>query len=1111
MRTGRPRSQDGQLLIGIHIYQRLIVLSNYISRVMRQVMRKLKTSIYILYSLILCSSILTSNAYSSIDLGDYEGRPIASVEVVLEGVPRNATTEAELRTLLLVAPNTSQGYSAIRIRDSIQALFDSGRISNARVEVTPVNNNRPPLRVRFFVRPQVRVGDVNFDLPANLPAGISADEIRARLNLVAPGARASEQTLRNDADLIQVYLRDRGFYRATVDYTQKIDPSGTRAAVTYHINPGEQARVSDFNIRIDGLNVARVKPAIKLQPGAAFSRTLLGEDISRIRREIIDLGYLAPQLNEEKIELDSTRNTISINLTGAVGPKVNVKVEGYEFSDRKQRELLPIKREGTIEQSAIVEGERRLRNELQEEGYFFAVVQATCSINPVPKSVAINGTAEACGQLNPTELSNRSVDILYDIDLGRRFKLTDIRITGTDRLSIDEISGKLRTQEANVLGIIPLLGYGRGYTSREMLLSDQRTITAQMRDIGYRRATVEVRQGASINGESLIITFVVNEGPLTRVAGIEVRGNKIYTESKLKEQLKRTVIDAPYSPTQARADGDQILNLYAQNGYFDTNVDVAIVDLPKKGNEEQVRLIYEVKEGEKVFINRVVINGNVQTRRESIIEAIPLREGKALRADQLTESERILYNTDAFRQVIIRTEPAGETASGFKKRDVIIDVEELKPRIMNYGFGYSTDRGPLGLFDIRHVNLFGKLHQAGVRVRASQRQQIVRLEFFDPRFHREGQARFSPLSVSLQYSRDTNVTRFFRSTIDRGRGGIVQRLNKEGEPVNILGQTVGEPTINRLGLNVETQRAIGNPQHNNLFIRYNFEDVRLFKIDSLLIAPILQPDQAIRLSRFGLSFVRDTRVNDEGRYSQFEATSGELLSLDYSLALRQLGGNISFNKFQTTYRRYHKLRSDAKTGIGGTVLAFGLNLGMSNLFNPRDRNGNQIIDIVDKTLPISERFFSGGSTTLRGFGYEEAGPRLYVRPQGTFFNTEGEQVDLGPFTVPIGGNALAVVNLEARIPLKRNFQVVPFYDGGNVFREIGDIFGREVDPNEDINLRPAWTNTIGLGFRLKTPFGPLAIDYGYLLNQQRFLDPTTGRDELNLKQGQIHLRFGQAF
>ena len=65
-------------------------------------------------------------------------------------------------------------------------------------------------------------------------------------------------------------------------------------------------------------------------------------------------------------------------------------------------------------------------------------------------------------------------------------------------------------------------------------------------------------------------------------------------------------------------------------------------------------------------------------------------------------------------------------------------------------------------------------------------------------------------------------------------------------------------------------------------------------------------------------------------------------------------------------------------------------LDLANLFNPRDREGDGQIDEIDRTLPISERFFSGGSTTLRGFGFEEAGPREAIIPEGVFRDQDGE-------------------------------------------------------------------------------------------------------------------------
>jgi outer membrane protein insertion porin family len=167
------------------------------------------------------------------------------------------------------------------------------------------------------------------------------------------------------------------------------------------------------------------------------------------------------------------------------------------------------------------------------------------------------------------------------------------------------------------------------------------------------------------------------------------------------------------------------------------------------------------------------------------------------------------------------------------------------------------------------------------------------------------------------------------------------------------------------------------------------------------------------------------------------------------------------------------------------------------------------------TLPISERFFAGGSTSIRGYEFEQAGPRFVVVPSGQFRDKNNKPISLDPFSVPIGGNALAIVNLEARIPISKLLQAVPFYDGGNVFRKAGDILNTPISSTVlDNNLRALWSNTVGFGLRIKTPFGGnFAIDYGYLLNPPTFLIPqsTGGNANFRLRQGQLHFRFTQAF
>ena len=99
--------------------------------------------------------------------------------------------------------------------------------------------------------------------------------------------------------------------------------------------------------------------------------------------------------------------------------------------------------------------------------------------------------------------------------------------------------------------------------------------------------------------------------------------------------------------------------------------------------------------------------------------------------------------------------------------------------------------------------------------------------------------------------------------------------------------------------------------------------------------------------------------------------------------------------------------------------------------------------------------------------------------------------------MPLGGDAMVILNFELRYPLTKQLRLVPFYDFGNVFKTISDIsFG-------------GMTNTIGLGLRLNTPIGPVGIDYGFLLDPPSFTSATG----LILKQprGVIHIRFGQTF
>src|SRR5262249_36900451 len=117
------------------------------------------------------------------------------------------------------------------------------------------------------------------------------------------------------------------------------------------------------------------------------------------------------------------------------------------------------------------------------------------------------------------------------------------------------------------------------------------------------------------------------------------------------------------------------------------------------------------------------------------------------------------------------------------------------------------------------------------------------------------------------------------------------------------------------------------------------------------------------------------------------------------------------------------------------------------------------------TVPISERFFAGGSTTLRGFNLDCAGP-LDVQPKTPESENQPRRLNCGgpsdsEYYAPLGGNALMIANLEVRVPLTTTFSFVPFYAAGNVFPTISTI------------KFSSFTTTLAAGLRHNAPMGAL--------------------------------------
>ncbi len=1086
--------------------------------------------IYLMLAVVAFSILQTSPIRAQ---AKFEHQAIAKVDISLGGDEINDVSTEPFRSIISEAIGNT--YSATRLRDSIQALHSTGKIESVIIEAAL--NASAGVDLKYTIKRKRQAEKVSIEIGRTVGTQVKEQDLMFKLNLLSPGSTYTELELQNNADQILDYLRAHGFYRSEVKYVQNALPRDNLVSIIFQVTPNEQAKVRSFKVNIDGYEKPIPAGYLSLEPGEYYEQEKLDRDVEKIKAILRKSDYTSPELDEPRVSYDSDANTVAIDMSGKVGPTVKVTVEADKdkLSERLLNRILPVKRDGSLDYAAIVEGERRLESYYQEKGFFFADATPICSVDPPivdsRDNQFPNNTEFLCSVLRSTDLGQKTVTVNYKVDKNRKLKLVSLRIRGTDVLPIDEIRTVLESQEANALGIIPLFGYGRGFTSSVILERDAGTIRSLMSELGYRDAQVRVNQGVSPNGEDLIITFQVEPGPPTSVESVKITGNKSISTNELTAQIP-DLTTGKYSRARVRNAAQKIGKFYSDHGYFDARITSSITEITPQRSDDERKISVEFKienEGRRVVINRLMVTGNEKTKDEAILHTTTLRKGDFLRSADLYSSEQNLYASDAFDRVEIKPEPAGNAPNGDRLTDVVVSVNEQPSRLLIYGGGYSTDLGFNGFFDIRHVNLFGNLWQGGARVRWSQLQQLVQFDFVNPRFTHDGDRRYTPLTISLQYQRDSTVTRFFRSAFDKGTFGIVQRIDENGNPIDVYGNRVGSPTINRLSLSAETSRTISRKNRSILFVRYRFEDVRLANVESLLIKDLLIPDSRVRISGPGITFVRDTRVNcskryslleliakgepsDKCRYNATDPTNGDYLTVDYNVSFTQLGANFGFQKFQANYRKYYTFPQ-----LKNTTVAAQLMLGLANVFAGGDRFTDPQLSGLNGILPISERFFAGGSTTIRGFDFEEAGPRVVIAPVGTFLDSNRQPVTLQPFTIPIGGNALAIVNLEARVPISKSVRFVPFYDGGNVFERVGDLFNPRSGNGNNAsqqNLRAVWTNTAGIGLRLKTPVGgEFAVDYGYILNPPRFRIPqTTGPDAIyRLHQGQFHFRFSQAF
>ncbi len=631
--------------------------------------------------------------------------------------------------------------------------------------------------------------------------------------------------------------------------------------------------------------------------------------------------------------------------------------------------------------------------------------------------------------------------ILYQIAKGKKHKVEAVRITGNRHESSDALMAHVTVQKEHL--------FSRGKYSEALLRTSTKNLTAVYQSDGF--STVKVAPAVANKGSDVSVVFHIDEGPRDIVQTLKIEGADTLPEAQFAPGGLKVTAGQPYSQILVQTDRKNILAHYLELGYLTANFRETAKSVSKQ-DPHHVDVVYHIYEGPRVITGQVITLGRNHTQQRLINQDVnTIQPGHALTETRLLTSESKLYeHTGVFDWAEVDPKRRITTQTN---EDVLVKVHEAKKNQITYGFGFeiinrggSVPSGTVALPNLPPIGLPGNFT-------TSQKT------FYGPR------GTFQYTRNNVRGKGETLSLTGFAGRLDQ-RGGAYYidpnfRWSKWASTLALTVEHDGENPIftsQQELASYQIQRPLDKAKTRILFLRYSFSQTDLTSI--AIPALVLPADQNVRLSTVSASFTRDTRDNI------LDAHKGILQSVELDLNTTELGSSVDFAKLTGQVAYYKRIPHDI-------IWANSIRIGLAPPF-------------AGSRVPLSQEFFTGGGSTLRGFPLDGAGPqrKVTVCPVGTTMNCPDIQV-------PTGGHELLLINSEFRIPLplKKNLGMALFYDGGNVFPSVGFR-----------DFTSLYSNNVGAGLRYATPVGPVRIDIG------RNLNPVPG-----INATQYFISIGQAF
>jgi outer membrane protein insertion porin family len=626
------------------------------------------------------------------------------------------------------------------------------------------------------------------------------------------------------------------------------------------------------------------------------------------------------------------------------------------------------------------------------------------------------GYFDASVDFRQQQVQNGRTEILYMVERGIRHRFVHLAISGNKYFDEKTIRERMFLTPKS-------FEFRRGRYSEAFLRRDIQTIKDLYSSNGFRDVDVTSRVDDDYRGREgdIAVFLTIDEGPQYFIASLRVTGVKRLDLTKTIASLSSQAGQI-FSDFNVASDRETIIQKYGENGFANVTFDWNSKAGPKPNT---VDIEFIIDEGRQQFVRQVVTTGLETTRPRLVNKQIELNPGSPLSPAAMANIQRKLYDLGIFAQVDMAVQnPDGDE----DRKYVLYSLEEARRYSITTGFGAEFARigggnaitdlsnpgggpgfSPRISLDATRLNLFGLGQTLGFQGRLSTLQKRAVFRYFVP-----GIFSYPTLdgTFSVLYD-DTHDVRTFESKREEASAQITQHLSK---PITIF---------------------------------YDFT-YRHVSASNLKIDPLLLPRlaQSVRVGIGSLNFVQDRRDDP------VDAHKGIYNTINVGLATRVFGSQTSFVRVLARNATYHRLGEKL-------VIARETQVGVQPAFSIPPNS-----DTTDP-IPLPERFYGGGGSTLRGFPENQAGPR---------------DLKTG---FPLGGSALFFNNTELRFPLYgANINGVLFEDAGNVFASMRNISFRVTQ--RDITDFAYMEHAAGFGLRYRTPIGPIRVDLAYSINPPKF-------------------------